>query len=295
MRWFILFFAPCTIISQSQQIADSLREEGNLEAAIQVYRQVAQSNPTLQSNLYNLACAYGIQGPEDSCYHYLYRAVHLDTSASALIDPDFLQLRSGDRWMQFEDSLVAMLNMKFHHPYQNEKLARSLWKMYAKDQACYSDLDIVEKKLGRNSSVERQLWTLKHIYNEENVAALEAIVQSSGWPTISAVGGSGAAAAFLIIQHSNLEKQMQYLPMIEELCKKKEARWANYALMYDRVQTGQGKLQKYGSQLRYNETTQSYELFPLQDPGKVDQWRAEAGLEPLSEYVKHWNLVWPPK
>ena len=97
-----------------------------------------------------------------------------------------------------------------------------------------------------------------------------------------------------MIQHADLEKQQKYLPVIEALCKAGEAQWQDYALMYDRIQTSIGKSQRYGSQVRFDDQTQQYELFPLEDASKVDEWRKQAGLKPLSAYLKNWNISWPP-
>jgi len=65
--------------------------------------------------------------------------------------------------------------------------------------------------------------------------------------------------------------------------------------MYDRIQTNENKPQKYGSQVKYNEQTKKYELFSLEDESKVDEWRKEVGLCPLSKYVSQWGIVFTPK
>jgi hypothetical protein len=35
-----------------------------------------------------------------------------------------------------------------------------------------------------------------------------------------------------------------------------------------------------------------YYISPMEDPDHVDARRAEVGLQPLAEYVQHWNLKW---
>jgi len=64
--------------------------------------------------------------------------------------------------------------------------------------------------------------------------------------------------------------------------------------MYDRIQTSDNKPQKYGSQVRLNPNTNKYELYPLLDETKVDQWRKEVGLGPLADYVSHWDIKFEP-
>ena len=139
------------------------------------------------------------------------------------------------------------------------------------------------------------MWDLKNKINKQNQEELEKLIETKGWPKISEVGGAASTAAFLIIQHSDIEKQKKYLPVIKKLCEQKDAMWQDYALMYDRILVTEKKPQKYGSQINYNEQTKKYELFPLEDESKVDEWRKEVKLGPLSEYVSQWGIVFTPK
>ena len=279
----------------TKSIADSLREEGDLNGAIEEYKKMYARNPKDKSNTYNYSCALSIARQKDSSFKYLYLAIEIDTTTIALADPDFLPLKEDKRWDVFENKLISMLIVKRKKTFNDLVYAKTLWKMHALDQAYYNDIEIAEKKVGMNSPVVKDLWDLKNRINDKNQSDLAALIEQKGWPKISDVGAMAATTAFLIVQHSNLEKQKKYLPTIERLCKEKEANWSNYALMYDRIQVGENKPQKYGSQVKYNEQTKSYELFPLEDEIKVDQWRKEIGMIPLSDYVAHWDMKFEPK
>jgi len=275
--------------------ADSLRHNGDMIGAIEEFKKIYVKDPKDQNNIYNYACALSITRQADSAFKYLNIAVNMDTSAVALTDPDFLYLMENPKWGAFENRLISMIEKKFKNPYKDRDYAKKLWKMQALDQAYYSDIDIAEKKIGMNSTVVISLWDLKEKINKQNQIELEQLIEAKGWPKISEVGGMAAGAAFLIIQHSDNEKQKIYLPVIKKLCEQKEADWQSYALMYDRIQTNDNKPQKYGSQVKYNEQTKKYELFPLEDEAKVDEWRKEVGLGSLSEYVSRWGIVFAPK
>jgi hypothetical protein len=296
----IFFLFLITVISMTQPIhaqievnyssADSLRNKGDLTGAIDEYKRLYVKDSLNATNVYNLACALSVDKQNDLAFKYLKIAARLDTSVQALVDPDFLTIREDSDWIMFEQNLISALEHKNNLKIQDKPYAQKLWKMGALDQAYYSDLEIVETHVGRNSSVKWALWDLKERINKQNVAELEDLIRTKGWPLQSAVGKKAANAAFLIIQHSTLEKQKRYLPTIERLCNKKEASWQSYALMYDRIQTDENKPQKYGSQVKYNPATKKYELFPLLDRKMVDVWRKEAGLEPLADYVSYWNI-----
>lgn len=288
---------------------DSTREAGDLPGSIPAYQKniarISSSRPADSSvdrsmyftDLYNLACAFSRTGQQDSALKYLGRSISegKDSSTEALSDPDFLQLRKHAGWPAVEDRMIAFYEGTSARKIKDRNYAKLLWHMLAADQAYYRELSVAEKKTGKGSAVVFALWDLKQQLNEDNQNRLEASIKTKGWPKISEVGARPASAAFLVIQHSDLKKQQQYLPVIESLCKTGEARWQDYALMYDRIQTSLGKPQRYGSQVRYNGETQKYEIFALEDASKVEQWREEAGLQPLAKYLENWKISWPGK
>jgi hypothetical protein len=96
----------------------------------------------------------------------------------------------------------------------------------------------------------------------------------------------------MVIQHSDLKTQQKYLPMMRTAVKegKTEARWL--ALLEDRVALGEGRKQIYGSQIYLNKKTNKSYVAPLEDPDNVDKRRKEVGLDPLSHYLKQWDLIW---
>jgi hypothetical protein len=275
---------------------DSLRQIGDIKGTVIAYKQMYQSQGKDFKGFYNYACALAVDGQADSAFKYLdSEYVNYKVDPFAFCDPDFLALRKDKRWDAFENRLIAEIQKKNNQPYKDVEYAKELWLMMAKDQAYYDCIQIAKEKTGMNSLVVQAIWELKERINDENQKELEKLIEDKGWPKKSQVGERATTGAFLIIQHSDADKQKKYLPTIEKLCKGNEARWGDYALMYDRIQISDKKPQKYGSQIQFNDQTQKYELFPLLDEEKVDQWRKEAGLGPLVEYLANWNIKFEPK
>lgn len=286
---------------------DSLREAGDMIGAIDAYKKsIAPGNKytapdqsversTYFADMYNLACAFSRTGQQDSALKYLERFTieSRDSVGEALSDPDFINIRDAAGWSKLEDQIIKCYCGKSKTTIKDIGYAKKLWQMGAIDQAYYEDIDIAERKTGKTSSVVMALWDLKRKQNEENQQQLESLIKEKGWPKISEVGPNLGTTAFLVIQHANLDKQQKYLPVIESFCKNGEARWQDYALMYDRIQVSIGKTQRYGSQVHYNNQTERYELLPLENPDKVDEWRKAIGLQPLSTYLANWSIVWP--
>lgn len=286
---------------------DSMRSAGNLVGAVAAYKMNIESGKgrvapqhsvdrTLYlTDLYNLGCTFSTIGQQDSAVKYItrYAMESNDSSDQALAEPELYQIRNAAAWNKLEDEIIKRYCASNKVVIKDMAYAKALWLFKAKDQAYYAEIATAEKMTGKSSSVVMAIWDMKKKLGAENQSALEVLIKAKGWPTISQVGSRAATAAFLVIQHADLTWQQQYLPIIHYLCKKSEARWQDYALMYDRVQTAAGKTQRYGSQVQFNPQTNKHELLPLEDASMVDEWRRDAGLQPLSEYLAKWQIKWP--
>ena len=279
--------------------ADSLMIEGNVPEAIVEYKRLYILNPKDKRIVYNYACALSVDNSVikqfDSCFNYLNIAVELDTSLTALTDPNLIPAREDKKWDVFETKLISMLNTKYNNPFKDIEYAKALWRLGAYDQAYFNEIGIAFRKFGMRSSVGSALWKLKFMIQEKNQKELEQLVAEKGWPKIREVGSEAAMAAYLVAMHTNDGTQKKYLPMIWKSCEEQELPWQRYANIYDRCLFNENKPQKYGTHTRFNEQTKSEELYPLEDETKVDEWRKELGLEPLAEYLARLNIKFQPE
>jgi hypothetical protein len=127
--------------------------------------------------------------------------------------------------------------------------------------------------------------------DKKNTAWMKKVVEKHGWPGKSLVGSDGAQSAWLLVQHADHDRDFQ------ELCLKKmealpagEVDRRNIAYLTDRVLTGRGKKQKYGTQAQFKDSKAV--PLPIEDEAGVDKRRKEAGLEPLAEYLKQFEKVY---
>jgi hypothetical protein len=110
---------------------------------------------------------------------------------------------------------------------------------------------------------------------------LKGIIAEHGWPTFDLVGEDGADAAWLIAQHSDLDPEFQQeaLNLIKKAAADGQASKGNVAYLEDRVAAGAGAPQTYGTQIGC--VRGQAKPAPLKDPERVDELRADAGLEPF--------------
>ena len=122
-----------------------------------------------------------------------------------------------------------------------------------------------------------------------NEAYLIAIVAECGWPGAQRFGARAAHAAFLIVQHSdNVELMSGALPFIEADAQAKLINGGQFALLFDRLNLQLHGKQRYGSQL-IRAPDGSLSLEPLEDPHKVDEFRAKLRIAPLMEYLERFK------
>lgn len=125
-----------------------------------------------------------------------------------------------------------------------------------------------------------------------NTVWLRDKIDRYGWPDSSVVGGDGASAMFLLVQHADRDTafQARVLPALEAAYRRGQAQGQHVALLTDRLARARGEPQVYGTQavMRDGRVT----ISPLRDSGGVDARRAAMGLPPLAEYLRVLDSVY---
>lgn len=116
------------------------------------------------------------------------------------------------------------------------------------------------------------------------------ILDKYGWLGPNEVGGKVNSALWAVIQHADKQTQEEYLPMMREAVNNGKARGSSLALLEDRIATGQGKKQIYGTQIGTDSQTGKHYILPIEDEPNVNKRRQSVGLPPLEDYVKRWNI-----
>jgi hypothetical protein len=117
--------------------------------------------------------------------------------------------------------------------------------------------------------------------DDANTSWLKSVVAAHGWPGQSLAGEDGAHAAWLLLQHAELDFQEQCLPLMVEAAGRGDASPRDLAYLKDRVLMRRGEPQIYGTQYMVKDGV--LELWTVRDPQGLDERRAALGLEPEHE------------
>ena len=126
-------------------------------------------------------------------------------------------------------------------------------------------------------------WILQIRRDEQNLIAVTKIIDSLGWLSKEEIGDTANAALFLVIQHSNKATMEKYLPIVKKAVENKKANKQDLALLTDRIEMLNSRLQIYGSQ--FQTINNELVLYPILDSNNVDQRRKEIGMKTLREYI----------
>ena len=170
---------------------------------------------------------------------------------------------------------------------ENKDLQIELIKMYVDDQAVRDNLmeNIIAKYNIDLTEITQDAVT---VVDERNRNRLKEIFEEHGFPTRRLVGKEAMQGIFLIIQHSDRDKEWQksQLPNIEKAVKNRDMDSQSYAYLYDRIKINSGEKQLYGTQFaKVDPINKTVELAPTEDMENLDKRRMELGMMPIDIYI----------
>ena len=142
---------------------------------------------------------------------------------------------------------------------------------------------IAKYKLGGYELPELDAMTIDQVNRER----LKEIINEFGFPTTRLVGKDAMEGVFLIVQHSDMDKEWQkeQLPNIRRAVDKGDMDGQSYAYLYDRIKVNGGEKQLYGTQfIDVDPVNGTVELAETEDPENLDRRRMEVGMMPIEMY-----------
>jgi hypothetical protein len=280
--------------------ADSLYSMKDYNRSSIEYQKAFDSNEgkAFPNDRYNAACTFALAGDSiKAFYHLIYSAEHPGIKYSNYnhisADSDLSSLHKNEQWEKLIKIVKA--NKDDEEKDMDKPLVSILDSIYTEDQAYRRQIGAIEEKYGRESEEIKKHWELINAKDSINLIKVQKILDEKGWLGANIISNQGNSTLFLVIQHSPLEVQEKYLPMMREAVKVGNANSSSLALLEDRVSLRKGGKQIYGSQVGRDQVTGEYYVLPLENPEIVDEKRAEVGLGPIADYISNWNMTWDVK
>jgi hypothetical protein len=300
MRKIIAFFFIVLNISlmKSQnykefvQKADSCYRVKEYKLSFDYYEKAFNLEQKKATDLYNASCSATVLKEDKKAFEWLNLAIDNGYENITYLqnERDLELLHVKKEWKKAIDKLqkkLDIIEVNYDKPLQKELLA-----IYVDDQEIRKDFMKIYIEKGSGHKLVDSIGKIMIYKDSLNLIKISKILDEKGWVGKDVVGAQANETLYLVIQHSPLQYQQKYLPMMREAVKKGNANSRNLAYLEDRIALREGKRQIYGSQIAINSITGKSHISPLQDPDNVDKRRAEVGLGPIANYAKKNGLVW---
>lgn len=169
---------------------------------------------------------------------------------------------------------------------ENKELQIELIKMYINDQSVRGNVisEIITKyKLDQYELTNKDGVSV----DKTNRDRLKEIISEFGFPTRHLVGKDAMQGVFLMIQHSDGDKEWQkkQLTHIKKAVNQGDMDGQSYAYLYDRIKINGGEKQLYGTQFKnVDPINKTVELADTDGIENLDRRRMEVGMMPIQMY-----------
>ena len=180
------------------------------------------------------------------------------------------QAKGAQSVAKIPSNIVAVLDTILRTEQEPIRMRDSLMRVYGVESTEANEYQIIYER--------------NHVINEEKV---KDILDTYGWPKKAVIGERGNVTICNVLQHSDNDIRIQYLPMMKEAVLDQQLHPRLLVRAEDRIATEQGKLQIYGGQMKYYPETKSFNVWPVFDPANINKRRAEIGLGTVEEHLKN--------
>lgn len=290
----ICFFGTCNRMIPKKSYdrlvnqADSLYNHKAFNTSLQFYNEAIRLRKDQDYVLYNAACSAALAGEIPRSFELLNLSIdsgwsnfrHLRT------DNDLNPLHGTEFWEKI------IKRIEFIESKYDRSLQIKLLEILDDDQKARNEYLNSIKVYGNNSENVKSAAKIVLSKDSINLIKIKNIISEYGWVSPEKVGQEASSCIFLVIQHSDIKTQEEYLPLLKDAVKSKYAKASYLALLEDRIAIRKNKKQIYGSQVGKDEKTGKHYVYPIEKPFQVDKRRSKVGLGPLSDYLKNWDIIW---
>lgn len=185
-----------------------------------------------------------------------------------------------------DKALIKKMKEAFEekHPFEEEQPVTII------DIDCANMVEILETVYQTDQDNRQGGSVANADIDKKNQQIVVSTIEKCGFPTVEKHGYKSVEAIFLVIQHAGKSLREQYFPQIKNSADQGDLQWSTVALMEDRMLMDRGEKQKYGSQVHKKNGSDQWSLYPIEDPQNVNNRRAQVGLGPIEEYLKHFGI-----
>ena len=295
-----LFLIPVESISQNYSkygaiyLADSLANSKIREyhKSLNLYEYVINNFKNKYEVYVKAAIVASKANDKESVYSFLDKAIDIGWKDTFLLNNEraFGNFKNEIQWTDLRNKIT--LNISNTNNKYDLDLQKKIYNSYNEDQNIRNKLVIVNgKRLYKLDSI----LTIMRKIDIKNQLFVHDLLTKSGFPDSNTVSLEARNMLLIMITHFDLSHQEMYLPIIHQLNTEPNIDKEVFLMIEDKILIKNGRKQKNGTQIEWNETTKKMELIPIEDCGVAEKIRTELDVQPLAIYLKSIGIKHPCK
>lgn len=136
-----------------------------------------------------------------------------------------------------------------------------------------------------------QLWIAQSSLDLKNQEIIDNILSQYGWPDRMLFKSTEEMQTiFLVIKHADIAFQAKHFPLLQKASNTNQLPKGAVAILHDKILVNRGEMQRYGTQIKIDETSGEAVFYPIEDEINLNIRRLAVGLPPIEEYAKMFNV-----
>ena len=169
--------------------------------------------------------------------------------------------------------------------WKDDNLRLMLIEMLEGDQKYRKRTDSIRRVFGEDSKKMDELWRKQDRIDSVNSIQLSRIIEGlNTYPGKTIVGKACQDYALIIIQHSTLDFQEKFLPLIREAARKKEVNVSAVMLLEDRIHQRKTGKQIFGTQMYWDKEQLMMQQVPIDTTIDLSIFNKHLGLTKDNEF-----------
>lgn len=248
---------------------------------------------------YNAACSWAMSNIPDSAFYNLYKItekLEFSNYEKLINDTNLNSLHIYDKWQ----ALLLLVN---ENKLKKEKIEANLNQSLIKllDSLAFEDqkwrqysTKYKNKEISEDTISYAEIWQNVRLTDSLNYYYVRNIFNQFGFPNYDLVGENGSSNFWLLVQHQDSHPLFQdsILTKMKIEVDAGKASNINYAYLFDRVKINTNQLQMYGTQLKLNSDSTTYEPISVFEPENLNERRKSIGLPTIEEYIEFANNLY---
>lgn len=249
-----------------------------------------------KNTYYNAACCWALSDNRMKAFEYLMKAIDMGyININWFVnDSDLKSLHNSIEWNELLN--ILRQNIQDYESTLNVPLKNEIEIIGLKDQMLRKPnlIDSIRTNYGPDSKEMGAFIQNMIEIDSLNLSRITEIIDTYGWPGKSIVGEEANHIVWLVVQHSDIEIQEKYLPLLRESVRNNESSAKDLAFLEDRILVNNNQPQLYGTQV-VCDSNNNCRFAEIENEKKVNKRRSNIGLGTIEDYARSMHIEYKTK